>query len=110
MQYIFWTKDRCMYSNPIGTWLFGLNIKCALPHYKTIQEDENADPNEIRGDKISIWTWYSNSMMNYGTFSSGDIALGNVIKCPWEPAVINHTWCGWGCYGGPEDLGLHSSQ
>lgn len=30
--------------------------------------------NEIRGDEITIWIWYSNSMMNYGTFSSGDIA------------------------------------
>lgn len=62
--------------------------------------------------------WYSNSMRSYGTVSSGDVACGNVIGCPWEPAVINHTWCGCTvvlcCFvlwcGGPEDRGVQSSQ
>lgn len=99
-----------MYFNPDWNLAVCSEYKLCSPRYKTIQEDGNAHHNEIRRDEISIWTWYSNSLMNYGTFSSGDIALGNVVKCPWETAVINHTWCGWGCYGGPEDLRLHSSQ
>lgn len=63
---------------------------------------------KLEATKIAVWTPYSNSLMNYRSFSSGDIAGGNVVKRPWEAAVINHAWCGSGWGGGGVVMALRT--
>lgn len=72
--YIFGPKAGACISIQSGTLLCGLNTKCALPILKPSKKMKMHSTMKLDGTELVIWTWYSNSMMNYGTFSSGDIA------------------------------------